>query len=747
MRLYINECAKAFCRLSTTGIFLALVILNGVLLWVNENIKKEQLYTTAQYRAVYDSIEGMDAKEACDLLQNKQNELRIMQRMSFGDAVSYSDNNEYKEDLIEKYNSKSYLEFTDNIFTELQVVTDVLKEVQSCAEYDSYLDGIDEQARRMTGISIFAEHDSFSYKNIAKTPADFAHLKGSILTLAPSKGVDMATGFQVTDIAAFLMIMTVVVTVVTREKELDQIVLSRTTYKGRMPLGIAKLMTCFTAAFFALILLHSVNFAAGYFTYGYGDLSRQIQSVYSFGGCDLKISVIQYFGLFLLSKFGVYCLFAALIYLITAVSNSSVKVYVILMFILAAEAVMYYTIPGSSYLCPLKYINLVAFANTHDILAKYLNLNILGEPLGYKAVFAVAVILLLLTFSILSIVFFGRQNVIRSRAKRLSFVLLKGRSTSLFLQECYKIFIGGKVLLILLAFGAFVWFSYTPVNEKFASADEIYYKQYVLRLEGKLTLDKEKFITEEQEKFDQAQADLQKQLSQGNMFAAMKYQNILAPQTAFEQVKSHAEFLRNNGGEFVYDTGYKLLTGDESAGNKDATLALTALAMLICTLTYVYSIEYKTGAAVLLRTSPRGRGAVFVRKFLIGLIVVTAIYAMTYAPYFYNVLHAYGTRQISASASSMEHLSGIDISILSYLILISAVRYLGLIVSAFAIFFISAKAKSFISSLLIETAVLILPIVLYLLGMGFFKWVGLTPVILPLQVEGRALFRPLLHLL
>ena len=730
MRLYINECIKALFRRSTIGIFLALTVLNGVLLWVNENSKKDQLYTAAQYKAVYDSIKGMDANDAFEKLSKMQNDLNIMERLSFGEDVSYYDKDNDTEELIEKYNSKDYLEFTDNIFTERQLISDVLKEVQACAEYDSYLDGIDEQARKMTGISLFADPDSFSYKNIAKTPGDFAHLKFSILTPAPSKGIDMATGFQVTDIAAFLMIMTVVVTIVTREKELDQIILSRTTYSGRMPLGIAKLMNCFTAAFIALILLYSVNFAAGYFTYGYGDLSRQIQSVYSFNGCDLKVSVIQYFGLFLLSKFGVYCLFAALIYLITAVSNSSVKVYAILTIILAAEAVMYYTIPSASYLCPLKYINLVAFANTHDILAQYLNLNILGEPFGYKAVFVISVMLLLLSFSILAVIFYARQSVIRNRTKRLSISIFKGRNTSLFLQECYKIFICGNALLILIAFGAFVWFSYTPINEKFASADEIYYKQYMLKLEGELTAEKEQFLADEQAKFDQAEADMQRELSNGSWYAAMKYQNILAPKNAFEQVKLHAEYLKENDGKFVYDTGYKLLTGDESAGNKDATLALTTLAMLICTLTYVYSIEYKTGTAVLLRTSPRGRGAVFVRKFVIGLIIITVIYVLTYAPHFYNTLHAYGTRQLPASASSMEHLSGVNITIFAYLILISSLRYIGLVASMLLIFFISAKAKSFISSLLIETAVLILPIVLYLLGIGAFKWFGLTPIVI-----------------
>ena len=243
-------------------------MLNGVLLWVNESLEEEQFYTAKQYKAVYDSIDKMNADEALEKLTQMQSELDILEQMSFGEEVSDIDTNADSKSMLEKYKSKSYLSFCNDTYTEQQLIADVIKEVKACAEYDSYLDGIDEQARKMTGISLFAEHDSFSYKNIAKTPNDFAHLKGSTLAPAPSKGAHMATGFFPTDIAAFLMIVTVVVTIVTREKKLDQITLSRTTYKGRIPLGIAKLMTCFTAAFAALFLLFSVNFAAGYLTYG-----------------------------------------------------------------------------------------------------------------------------------------------------------------------------------------------------------------------------------------------------------------------------------------------------------------------------------------------------------------------------------------------------------------------------------------------------------------------------------------------
>jgi hypothetical protein len=251
------------------------------------------------------------------------------------------------------------------------------------------------------------------------------------------------------------------------------------------------------------------------------------------------------------------------------------------------------------------------------------------------------------------------------------------------LQECYKIFIGGKALLILVAFALAVGFTYEPIKESFGSADEVYYKQYMLKFEGEYTAEKQKMIDEEEQKFADAQSEMAQELANtdgDSVFVLMKYQDILAPQTAFEQVKAHAEYLqKTENGEFVYDSGYKLLTGDESAGNKDLTLGLTAMAMVILCLVYVYSVEFQTSANVLLKTSAKGREDTFLHKFAIGLIIVTVIYALTYAPYFYNVLSAYGTRRINAPLCSIQAFSNWDMSIKGYLIFISVARYVALV--------------------------------------------------------------------
>lgn len=739
MKIYFGELVKAFCKKTNIVFFLALAVLNGVLLWVNEN-QQNDTYTAAQYKAAFADLEGVSTQKAYQQVNQQLQKLRMIDSLSFGYDISET-LKEYPQidgkQLLKEYNDKSYLKYTNDIFTEEMLVNDVLTEVESCSKYEDYLNGIDDTAKKMTGITLFADPDSFSYKNISKTPEDFAYLKGSKLEIAPSKGVSMATDFLATDFIGLFMIMTVVVTIVTREKELNQIVLSRTTFKGRTTLGVSKLITCFTAASIIMIILYSVNFAISYFTYGFGDLSRQIQSVYDFNGSNLKISVMQYFVLFIISKLAVYCVLSGLIYFVTVISHTSVKVYGILVIILAAEAVLYYTIPSASYACPLKYLNILAYANTKDLFASYLNLNLFGQPANYMTVFIVSITLLLTFFSVISVLFFSKQRVIKSHENRFCFSkikMFKGRHTNLFLQECYKIFIGGKALLILIVFAVATVVAYEPIKANFSSSDDIYYKQYMLKFEGEYTAEKQKMIDEEDRKLADAQLKMSEELASTDadgIFTMIKYQDILAPKYAFEQLKAHSEYLQTtDNGEFVYDSGYKLLTGDESAGNKDLTLGLTAIAMTICCMVYVYSVEYQTGAIVLLKTSAKGRRITFLYKFVISMIIVTVIYIFTYGPFFYNVLSAYGIRGIDAPLCSLESFSNWNMTIKNYLILINVVRYIALVCSMLIIFFLSRKLKSVILTFLTSTTILVLPILLSLLGIKAFDYVLLNPILI-----------------
>jgi hypothetical protein len=108
------------------------------------------------------------------------------------------------------------------------------------------------------------------------------------------------------------------------------------------------------------------------------------------------------------------------------------------------------------------------------------------------------------------------------------------------------------------------------------------------------------------------------------------------------------------------------------------------------------------------------------------------VFIGTYLPVFYNVLHAYGVRAIHASANSMEHLSKVPdcITILGYLAIISLMRYTGLLLAVLVVFYVSVRARSFISSLLASTGVLVLPLLIALIGVPGFKYVLLNPLLI-----------------
>ena len=121
MRLYINECVKAFCRRSTIGIFLALTVLNGLLLWFGEKGKEEQLYTASQYKAVYRAVENMSAEDALEMLSARSDELRAIELISFGDNVSYFYKDIDTKALLEKYRKQSLENITSEHGIELRV--------------------------------------------------------------------------------------------------------------------------------------------------------------------------------------------------------------------------------------------------------------------------------------------------------------------------------------------------------------------------------------------------------------------------------------------------------------------------------------------------------------------------------------------------------------------------------------------------------------------------------------------------
>ena len=103
--------------------------------------------------------------------------------------------------------------------------------------------------------------------------------------------------------------------------------------------------------------------------------------------------------------------------------------------------------------------------------------------------------------------------------------------------------------------------------------------------------------------------------------------------------------------------------------------------MVILAVAGIYSIEYNTGMMRLLKTTPLGRKDLRSAKLWIGAGLVTVIFAMVYGSELYRILSAFGTKGWNCSVACMSHipmkLSGLTVA--DYLILILAMRYIGLL--------------------------------------------------------------------
>lgn len=752
-----KEFFKIFGKRPMQLLFIGMFILNGALLLVNEFSKKQD-YPPSAYKAIIANLQGLAPEEALAKLERESEELRIMidlqlfgqrggqieQRFAHIDATA----------LIDKYKSGNYLQYTDNVWQEDNLYRQMTAALKVVHEYDLYLQKIDDEAATLSSISIFAKPGTFAYRNIQKTPQDFAHLKGNELSFDVSRGIVMATQFVATDFIAILLIVVVCIMLMTREKEQACLNLIKTTYRGRVPLAIAKLAVALLACFIIEAILYATNFAIANHLYGFGSLDRYIQSVAGYLGSALNITVGQYLILFVVAKLFVYMFIAIVIYLITIIARNSLEVYIAVASLFGLSGILYATISNTSIYIFFKYVNIVSFINTATLFSNYLNLNIGGYPVRYEVCFIVVLGLGIIGCAVAAIIVFSRQKEMTGRQTIASIRQWLARiwpmrgheHVGLVRHEVHKLLIVNRVLLILGAFFVLQMYVYEPMSERFADVDALYYKRYMLQLEGPLTEKTNAFLAEEQERFDRIIVEFQSMNESSSEDASMvhTYAQDLAPLNAFHKVLERVDYLNmravqhHDEGWLLYDIGYALLTA-ERGNMRDLQLALFSMIMLIACITPLMTYEYGTGMIRVIGTTLLGRQRLMIVKLSLAGAICTIIFIGVYAPEFYNILNAYGTRALAAPAFSMPHLTHIkmEMTILQYFVVLNVLRFIGFALACIIIFSLAMRLRSLINVMLAATGILLLPLLLAIVNIEIFDYILLTPI-----VTGNVIFKP-----
>ncbi len=712
MRALSTELKKLFGSRVFLLIIAAVFVLNAYLMFRTANSGEAP---PSDYKAIFSELSGMTDEERFQWLDEK------------------------------------YSDFSGEHIYNWDAVNELRSECEQIITYDEYLENIDAQAESMTRISLFAKPDTFNYRSIVKTPPAYKGMQDVQPVFDVSKGIILATDNSFTDILCGFILLFAVLSLMISDREQGMSGLLFSLKRGRGYLLLTKLAALMTAVFGAVLLLYCENLIIAANIYGLGDLSRPVQSLSGFIGCNLKISVAGYLALYILFKFIAVFAVGAVLSLIAVNTKNTVSFYGISAVLLVAEGAAYVKIHPLSIYSIFRYVNLVSLTKVNEIFCNYKNINFWEYPVPLipTSVGAVAVISLL-SAGLAAFIYSKKRNL---EFRRIGFKFRSGKGKKVHSKAFYTLYkslILQKGIIVIIAFFAAAGVMNQSFYKKYDVAD-VYYRYYCENHEGEITNEALGFCDSELQRFDDIQAQIEA-LSQSDTYSPElnELYKQYAPSTGFYSFRERVEQVKDNdSAQIFYDTGYKRAFGKTGYGD-DMKYALAAVLMCIFLISPLIANDNKYKMSSIINATSSGRKKYMKRNILTAAVYGAAAALLWIIPYAHTISAYYGHSGLSASIGSIMDFADfpLDLSVLQYAALIALLRIISMIGVSLIILWISLKCRNAMSAVLINFAVFALPIIIYLLGAKFMVNIGFNSLLtVTVMINGFSIVQILIPLL
>ena len=599
-----------------------------------------------------------------------------------------------------------------------QMMNREIEQLKAVGTYHQYLQSIDDAAATMTAVSIFADPDSFAYRNIVKTPAAYDSVRSVQPVFAPSNGVLLAIENTPSDILLLFIIFTAVTVIFYKDRECGIVGLVKPLRYGRTRLALSK-----TAAVFSVCLLFGggfflLNLWIGSVRFALGNLSRPAQSLKGFLGCNLRISVRQLMALIFIYK--ILAMFVcALIAQSLFIRLKNTTSYFILLLAGGIETALYLLIGETSVLSPIKQINLAAFINSAHLFKTYANINLFGFPLNLlgttTAVLAILIILLIFVAARLY------ENISISEIKKSRKKIIKLKPPKrLFAYALHKEFVLHKGLLILAAVLAFSLYSEYNYVRPYSSSDN-YYRAYASEAYSKQS-------PADVYEYMKSTADELAEGYKAAMSGAFTDNEYWSKRSGFEKlVNQYNNAFKASDGKDVqnymyYTTGWEEMFGINGL-KTDYRLGLVAILGICLAISPLIAYDNRARIGFLLYTTKAGKRTYFKHNAIVAAIFTLMTCLAVYVPHYVEMILTYGSQGLFEPVSAIPAYAKLGcLPVLGYLILLTVYRIISLTVFAEVVLLISYKCKSPTTATVIALAAFALPIVIYLAGADFMQW-------------------------
>ena len=648
------------------------------------------------------------------------------------DIAKYNNNNDkikFVHNKLKALEKDDVTHYTDDSYSERTLLDNAENQLKIVSDYKAYINKIIEKSDNITGVSIFEDSSSFSYKNAVKTAEDYKPLSNIETAYSNSEGVNMATDFMLTDLIVILLLCIVCDALIGSERNININSLQRTCRYGRNKSAISKMVVGFITTAVICLMFYGVNYIIAGYTYGFGDLFRPIQSVDSFSNCTLRINVLQYLMLHFITKVLVMYLIYTIVNVLSMVGKSKTISYIAFLCILIVSYCLNLFIGDNTSLMCFKYINLISFVDTKNVISHYRNINIFGEPINYVTCFWIVLLVLLLGLVALNILIYSRKKITaynKSNNSFLSKLKISCGSTNVIVHELYKTFVSNKVGIIILV--VLLTQLYITISSPIVlSNDEKYQKYYFSYYAGDFNSNTKSKIENQIKKYEDNKKSLDKCMSDydNGLITKEKYEDLFSTYSTIDEdysnfkkyVVPYYDYLTNQSNadksvSVVNYNGYCALLGLE--GNLSNTYCLALYVLMVICIIPIFTVEYERKSIHLLSSTKLGFKSLVFKKIVCSCIVTALLNLLIYVPYFIRIISSYGINELGTAACSIEELSNISdgLSILNVIIITFAIRLLVSLVITVIISEISLFTKNTIISIIITTLVFVVPLLL-----------------------------------
>ncbi len=547
--------------------------------------------------------------------------------------------------------------------------------------------------------------------SLEKTKEVYGRLSEVVPVSGHARGLEALADNPVADFCCLFLILLAVVELVTVERQKEQIILSKSTVRGRQVHGLVKAAVLGGLSLLMTVLLLLEGILVIGRIYPIPPFGIPVQAVYPY--CALKISIGGFLCLYALLKLLFYCFCGACFYLVCCLLRRVIPIFLVILAGGGALLSVYLWIPETSYLSPLRNVNPVVLGQAGELLERYRCVNVFGIAVS-RLVFA-GVLLFAGTAALLAVAVqvYAEAEERSILADRHSAYDRKKRwGVSLLGHECYKAFLSQR-LLFVLAVAAVVSVPYlkTTTGGNGDSLEDHFYRMYSEPVEGACTEEIPEYIRQKREEVSGAMSRPEVQERARSIYETML--------SALSRMSAYGEYLSAHEGSYYLNRpAYITLTGGNGAANRRnivTNMLMYAFAIVCFVLTM--SVDYQRGENRLVHSTRKGRGHYVIAKVLVGMLVSLILLALFQVPTLYRLLVSDGTEYMSAPAYSLRHLSWVwgGISIGGYLCLLYAGRFAALLLVMAFSYLTVRKVRSSIVAIVCVFAVVEIPLAVMLL--------------------------------